>query len=85
MVTKYRDRELQMMCPPEKIPQARKSVALTEHVACPLVCAQFRDGKYWARPVVRDDRRVISQGAEEACLRPESGTRICSHMATTHE
>ena len=58
MVTKYRDRELQMTCSPQKFPQARKSVALTEHVACPLVCAQFRDGRNWARAVARDDRHV---------------------------
>ncbi len=45
-VTKYRDRDIQMTCSPQRFRRLGKSVPLTEHVAYPLVCAQFRDGKW---------------------------------------
>jgi hypothetical protein len=61
VVTKYRDRDIQTTCSPQRFRRLGKSVLLTEHVAYPLVCAQFRDGEGYSGGVGRYDRHVMGK------------------------
>jgi hypothetical protein len=87
MVTKCRDRELQMTCSPQRFRRLGKTVALIEHVACRLVCAHFRDGKYWELAVAHDDRhamRKVSYAAvftgRRSMTRPETRAGYAANL-----